>query len=304
MTNRPDARSGRRRARALAALATGVALVTSACGTAHTATPVPDGAEAAEYVSAKFADKLQHLSEDFTGNEPRKSTLDSFIRIDDKKADDTITAVQFGSPPARLSKNHSNRDSGTFLDSYHPAGSEVEYLRLGPHYSSLAPTPWVSMPYTGHNYGECFWAGYNKVCKMLNSVAAAVEAGRAAKEAKSLPDGSVELTAEIPLRTFLEYEVIGVPEKLLANVSEQMRSEPLTALIVLGPDDKLQRIEMNGTVTGDGHELEVRMAYQVLEPPTENDLPPVPDDDEVTVLKDRAAVSDFYDRLGKIQNDG
>ncbi|WP_245975585.1 hypothetical protein [Amycolatopsis palatopharyngis] len=304
MTTRPDARSGRRRAGALTALLTGVALAATGCGTTHTATAIPDGAEAAEYVSAKFADKLQHLSEDFTGNEPRKSTLDSFARIDDKKADDTITAVQIGSPPTRLSKNHSNRDSGAFLDSYHPAGSEVEYLRLGPLYSSLAPTPWVSMPYTGHNYGECFWEGYSTVCKMLNSVADAAEADRAAKQAKSLPDGSVELTAEIPLRIFLEHRVIGFPEQLLANVSESMRSEPLTALIVLGPEDELRRIEMAGTVSDDGHELEVRMAYQVLEPPTENDLPPVPDAGEVTALKDQAAVNDFYDRLGKIQSGG
>jgi hypothetical protein len=290
--------------RGLTALAAPVMLLTSGCVTSHTATPVPDGDEAAAYVSAKFADKLQRLSEDFTGNEPRKSTLGSFARIDDKKADNTITAVQIGSPPSRVSKNHSNRDSGEFLDSYHPADSAVEYLRLGPAYSSLAPTPWVSMPYTGNNYGACFWEGYSTVCKMLNSVSAAVEADQAAKQARSLPGGSVELTAEIPLRIFLDNQVISFPEQLLTRISEPMKSEPLTALIVLGPDGELRRIEMNGIVVGDGHEVEIRMAYQVLDPPTENDLPPVPDDDEVTALADRAAVSDFYDRLGEIQSGG
>jgi hypothetical protein len=89
------------------------------------------------------------------------------------------------------------------------------------------------MPYTGNNYGACFWEGNSTVCKILNSILATVEADQAAKQARGLPDGSVELAAEIPLRIFLDNQVISFPEQLFTRISEPMRPEPLTALIVL-----------------------------------------------------------------------
>ncbi|OZM74916.1 hypothetical protein CFN78_01495 [Amycolatopsis antarctica] len=278
------------------------ALLLSSCAQGKTATAIPDGDDAASYVTAKFAEKLKVLGEDFTGNEARKSSLEKFGRIDDKKSDQLIEAVQVGRPPARLAKNHSKRDSNEYLDFFHPAGSPIEYGLLGPVYSSLAPTPWVSMPYDGGTLNACFWEGYQDVCKMLDAVSAAVDKGAAAKQAKSLPDGSVELLAEIPLGVFLDKRVIVFPERLLTDVNEEMKQEPVASKIVLDGLGKLRSIEMTGLIKGDGHEVEVRMNYRILEPPTENDLPKIPDPSQVTNLPDEAAVADFYDRMGEIQD--
>ncbi|SFQ26149.1 hypothetical protein SAMN05421810_105398 [Amycolatopsis arida] len=292
--------------RRLVALVAGLGLLAAlltGCGAARPGTAVPDGDEAAAYVSAKFAETLKGLASEFTGNEPRKSKLDKYLRIDDKWIDSTITAVQVGRPPTRLSKNHSNKNSDEYLDVFHPAGSPVEYLLLGPAYASLAPTPWVSTPYTGAHLSECYWAGYQDVCKMLTAVSRSVDQGHAAKQAKSFPDGSVELTAEVPLRIFLEERVVVIPENLVDRLTEEMRSEPIATTVSLDPEGGLRQIAMTAEIAGPAR-FEVRMTYQVLDPPTEADLPKVPAEDQVTVLPDEAAVRDFYDRMGELQEGG
>lgn len=284
----------------MAVLVTSVGVLVSGCATAKVGTGIPDGAEAAEYVSAKFSNTLTTLSNDMTGNEPRKSRLDWFGRIDDKDASVNVTAVQLGSPPSRFVDESTNDESGLPLDYFHPAGSSVRYVRLGPQTRSLAPTPWVSMPYTGHNLGACFWVGYGRVCSMLNAVAAAAEHGNAAKQAASLPDGSTELQAEVTLRDFFDNEAIPFPDDLVNTLPEEMKNETLGTRIVLTPQGELELIEMNGLVKASGHEVEIRMRYEVLEPPTERDLPQVPDESQVTPLPDEAAVDDFWKRLGEL----
>ncbi|WP_246256916.1 hypothetical protein [Amycolatopsis anabasis] len=301
MTASTTTRPRRHRLAALLACAGLLVPGVAACGNAKAGTALPDGDDAAAYVNAKFADKLKSLSDDFVGNEPRKTVLTKFARIDDKKANGTISAVQVGRPPARLSKNHSNTDSGEYLDVFHPANSPVEYTRLGPVYKSLAPTEWVSMPYTGGSQSECVWEGAQDVCKMLNAVASSVEKRQVAKAAKSRPDGSVELTAEVTLAEFIQKRVIVIPETLLSRISDKMKNEVLPTRIVLDPRGKLTEIEMSGKIAGDGHEVEIKMHYRLDGQPTENDLPKVPDASQVTVLADEAAKRDFYNRLGQLQ---
>lgn len=282
-------------------LALGAALLLFAgCASARAGTPIPDGDEVAEYVSAKFAAALERLDEDIESDEPRKSVHESFMRIDDKKANNTITAIQVGSPPSRFFKNHSNRDSTDYRDYFLPAGSDVEYVLLGPEYSSLAQTPWVSLPYEDTGLGNCFWGGYATVCKMLASVSASMERGHAAKQAKSLADGSVELIAQVTLREFLDQRVVVLPEWALDRISDTMRDRPIDARILLGPNGQLRELEMTGLISADGHEVEINQHYRVQDPPTEHDLPEVPSPDEVTALTTQAQVDKFYDGMGAI----
>lgn len=291
------------RIRRLAA-AGAVLVLAAACSPGRAGTAVPDGDQAAEYVSAKFAATLDRLDEDFSSREPRKSVHESFARIDDKKSDHTLTAIQVGSPPSRLLKNHSDRDSSDYRDYFHPVGSDVEYTLLGPEYASLAPTPWISEPYDGGRYGPCFWEGYITVCKMLSAVNSALQDGHAAKEAKSLRDGSVELTAEITLRSFLEERVVVFPDWALERISETMRDGIIDTRIRLDPEGELAEIEMTGLIKADGHEVEIDQHYRVLEPPTEEDLPDVPAPEEVTELKTQAQIDDFYRRMDEITSSG
>ena len=278
-----------------------MALLTAACGSAKAGTAVPNGDEAATYVSNKFSDTLKHLSDQFGRNDTRKTTLDIFARFDEKKINSTHSAIQLGHPPARLSKNHSNTNSNEFLDDFHPANSPVEYMLLGPVYSSLAPRPWVSMPYTAGNLSECFWGGAQDVCKVLGAVSDSVDQGKAAKTANSKPDGSLELAADVTLTAFLDNRVVVFPDSILSQITDDMKKQTLQAKITLDAQGKLTDLQLGGRISGGGHELEVTEHYRLDGTPTDNDLPKAPDPSQVTVLADSAAVNDFYARMGELQ---
>lgn len=274
------------------------------CGSARAGSPVPNGEDAATYVSAKFDDTLNALSDQFNANDTRKTRLDQLVVFDERRLNATISAVQLGHPPARLSRNHSNLDSNEYLDVYHPANSPVEYTLLGPVYASLAPTPWVQMPYTSGQYNECYWEGAQTVCKMLGAVQDSVAAGRAAKSASSRPDGSVELIAEVTLTAFIDNDVVTFPAAIASQLTPEMKAQTLRTRVALDPRGKLTEIEMTGKIPGNGHQLEIDYHYRLDGTPTEADLPKIPDPSQVTVLADSAAVSDFYARLGDIQGQG
>jgi hypothetical protein len=61
---------------------------------------------------------------------------------------------------------------------------------------------------------------------------------------------------------------------------------------------------MTGLVKADGHEVEIDLQYKILEPPTEDDLPEIPDPDEVTALTTQAAIDEFYRRMDEITSGG
>jgi hypothetical protein len=280
-----------------------VGLLAAGCGSAKAGTAVPNGEDAAAYVSAKFANTLKSLSDQFNGTDDRKSALDTVARFDARTMNSTITGIQLGHPPARLSKNHSNLDSNEYLDTLHPANSPVQYMLLGPVYASLAPTHWVSMPYTAGDLSECFWGGAQDVCKMLGAVADSLDQGHAAKSANSKADGSLELTADVTLGAFIDNRVIVFPSSILDQITTAMKAQTLQAQIMLDPKGKLTEIRMTGTINGDGHQLEINEHYYLEGTPTQSDLPNVPDPADVTVLPDSAAVSDFYARMGAIQGE-
>ncbi|NIH82645.1 hypothetical protein [Amycolatopsis viridis] len=274
------------------------------CGSAQAGSPVANGEDAAAYVSAKFDDTLNALSDQFDANDSRKTRLDQVVRFDQKRLNATVTAVQLGHPPARLSRNHSNLDSNSYLDVYHPAHSSVEYMLLGPVYASLAPTPWVQLPYPEVAYSECVWAGAQTVCKMLGAVQDSVQAGGAAKSANRKPDGSVELVAEVTLTAFIHNDVVTFPAAIANELTPEMRNQTLRTRVALDPGGKLTEIQMAGKISGNGHELEIDYHYRLDGTPSDVDLPKIPDPSQVTVLSDSAAVDDFYDRLGDIQEQG
>lgn len=277
-----------------------VALMVAGCASGRAGTPIPDGDDVAEYVSAKFSSTLEQLDDDLSSNEPRQSTLRSFMRIGEKKADNTVTAIQVGSPPDRFYKNHSNRDSADFRDYFRPAGSEVEYIMLGPEYAELAPTQWVSMPYKDEGLNACYWGGYLTVCRMLSAVTQAMQDTSVEKKAKSLADGSTELTIAVSLEVFIEQRIVVIPDWALEQIGDALLDGEIDTRILLDPDGELKEIEMNGLVSEDGGEVEIKQHYQVLDTPTEHDIPAVPSDDDVTELTSKKEISEFYDAMSAI----
>ncbi|EIE97454.1 hypothetical protein [Saccharomonospora glauca] len=275
-------------------------LLATGCATGRVGEPIPDGDDVAKYVGEKFSSTLERLSEDLGETEPRKSTLHSFMRVGELKSDSTVTAIQIGNPPTRFYKNHSNRNSSDYRDFLLPAGSDVEYMLLGPEYSSLAPTPWVSLPYTGQGLDICFWGGYLTVCRMLSAVTVSMQSTEVDKAAKSLTDGSTELTIDMPLRIFLDERIVVLPDWLLEEIPEALLDDVIDTRILLTPEGDLKEIEMNGLLSDGGNEVEIKQHYQVLEPPSEHEIPDVPSPDEVTELTTDKEVDEFYDRMAEI----
>ncbi|WP_197320674.1 hypothetical protein [Saccharomonospora sp. NB11] len=277
-----------------------VLLLAAGCTTGRVGEPIPNGDDVAKYVGTKFSANLDRLADDLGENEPRKSRLQSFMRVGELKSDMTVTAIQVGSPPTRFYKNHSNRDSADYRDYLLPAGSDVEYTLLGPDYASLAPTPWVSMPYRGRGLDICFWGGYLTVCKIFHAVNRSMENNQVDKTAKSLADGSTELTIGMPLRIFLEERIVVLPDWLLEEIPDSLLGETIETRILLDPEGELKEIGMEALLSGGGSEVEIKQLYEVLEPPTEHDVPRVPDPDEVTALTTDKEIDDFYDAMAAI----
>lgn len=289
-------RQGLRRVIALGA----VVLLAAGCATGRVGEPIPDGDDVAKYVGVKFSSTLERLTDDLGENEPRKSRLHSFMRVGELKSDNTVTAIQVGSPPTRFYKNHSNRNSADYRDFLLPAGSDAEYTLLGPDYESLAPTPWVSMPYRGKGLDICFWGGYLTVCKIFHAVNRSMESNEVDKTAKSLADGSTELTIGMPLRIFLEERIVVLPDWLLEEIPDALLDKTIETRIVLSPEGDLKEIEMKGLLSDNGNEVEIKQHYEVLEPPTEHEVPDVPPSDKVTELTTDKEIDDFYDAMAEI----
>ncbi|AXB46860.1 hypothetical protein A4R43_34085 [Amycolatopsis albispora] len=294
-------------ARRAAALAASLLLL-AGCAQGRAGTAIPDGDEAAGYVSAKFTETLDKLEEDFGAMKPRKATLDKVFHVNGEGIDTQISTVQVGKPLSELVRNHSKVDLNDYTDALYPASGTTNYTLLGPTYASLAPTPWVSMPrnFAVGEIGACSTGMYLTPCKMINAMVKATKENKAAKSAKRLPDGSVELQVDITLRHFVEFKIELFPDDLIAKFTDEMMNTIIATKITLTPQNTASKIEMNGTFsgkskTGNDAKIDINYLFQITEGATEKDIPAVPDASQVTVLPDQAAVDDFNRRRAEIQ---
>ena len=294
-------------ARRAAALAASLLLL-AGCAQGKAGTAIPDGDEAAGYVSAKFTETLEKLHDDFEAMKPRKATMDRVFHVNGEGVDVQISTVQVGKPPAELVRNHSKVDLNDDTDALYPATGTTNYTLLGPMYAGLAPTPWVSMPrnFAVGEIGACATGMYLTPCKMVNAMVKSTKENKAAKSAKRLPDGSVELTVDITLRTFVEFKIELFPDDLIAKFTDEMMNTIIATKITLTPQNTASRIEMKGTFSGkskSGNDAKIDIDYlfQITEGATERDIPAIPDASQVTVLPDQGAVDDFNRRRAEIQ---
>ncbi|AXB46859.1 hypothetical protein [Amycolatopsis albispora] len=293
--------------RLLAAFAATTLLVTG-CAQGKAGTPIPDGDEAAAYVSAKFSDTLDKLHEDFQAMKPRKSTLDKRFLLNGQGINSKIETVQAGKPVGELVRNHSNTDLNDYTDNLYPPGNTTKYSLLGPLYASLAPTPWVGLPSsaTTGEFGACSTGTYIVACKMLNAVVKATKDDRAARSAKRIEDGSVIIEVDLTLRRFVEFKVEIFSDEIIGKFTEEMMNMPLTTRVELTPQQTMRRIDIKGefagkTRGGNDVKIEIQYNYAITEGATERDIPPIPDPSQVTMLPDEAAVADFNRRKDEIQ---
>jgi hypothetical protein len=295
-----------RRAKALPIASAAVLLLAAACGQAKAGTALPNGDDAAAYVSSKFKAAMEKLT-DKLGNE-RDITMsdDDYFKIDEKWVHQSINSARFGNPESYITRNQSLKNPDESIDSFTPGSGSVEYQHLGPAYKTLEPTPWVSMPKSSGGKPTCeLFGGILRACQMVGAVQLAMNAdSKAIKKAESLPNGQFQLQADVTLDAFLRSDVEKLPPDLLARVTDGMRQAVIPTTVTINQDGTLSAVSMVGTVDKDGHHIEVNDNFSFGRKATAQDFPQIPDSSQVTVLPDQAAVNDFNTRLANFQGGG
>jgi hypothetical protein len=292
----------KRAVRAIGAVSAVLVLAT-ACGQARAGTALPDGDQAASYVGAKFEKAMSKLEDSILDARDVTNSADAYLRIDDKYVHNIITSARTGSPESRVVHNRSQKNPDEIIDSFTPADGPVEYLYLGPAYKSLEPTPWVSMPKPDAGLVQpCAWGGVLTACKMADAVDASYAADKkAVRGAKSMGDGTTELTVNVPFSQFLDKRVEVIPPDLQAKIGADLRKAPVPTTIRLNPDGSLIEFVMDAKLQGSGHNIELRYDFRFTGKASAQDLPKPPDATQVTALPDAAAKQDFYARLSQLQ---
>lgn len=295
----------RKRPTAIFVMGALLALVVSACGQAKAGTALPKGDDAADYVGAKFEQVIGKLSDAITDSRDVTNSLDAYFKFDDKWIHSTVTSARTGSPESRAVRHRSQKNPDEIIDTYTPADGTVEYTYLGPVYvqKGVSPTAWVSMPKPeGGLVVPCAWGGVLTPCRMADSTVAAYKADkRAVRGAKSLGDGKTALTVNVPFGVFVEKRVEILPASLTSQIGPELKKAAVPATITLNPDGSLVSFVMEAKFAGDGHQLELKYEFRFTGKASLQDMPKLPEASQITVLPDRAAMDDFYRRLGEAQ---
>ncbi|MDQ7802096.1 hypothetical protein Q5425_00020 [Amycolatopsis sp. A133] len=294
----------RKRPTAIFVLGALLALV-SACGQAKAGTALPKGDDAADYVGAKFEQVIGKLGDAITDTRDVTNSLDAYFKFDDKWIHSTVTSARTGSPESRAVRHRSQKNPDEIIDTYTPADGAVEYTYLGPVYvqKGVSPTAWVSMPKPeGGLVLPCAWGGVLTPCRMADSAVQAYEADkRAVRGAKSLGDGKTALTVNVPFEIFVKNKVEILPPSITGQVGPELKKAAVPATITLNPDGSLVSFAMEAKFAGDGHQVELKYEFRFTGKASLQDMPKLPDAGQITVLPDRAAMDEFYRRLGEAQ---
>ncbi|WP_370970436.1 hypothetical protein [Amycolatopsis sp. cg9] len=277
----------------------------SACGQAKAGTALAKGDDAADYVGGKFEQVIGKLSDAITDTRDVTNSLDAYFKFDDKWIHSTVTSARTGSPESRAVRHRSQKNPDEIIDTYTPADGTVEYTYLGPMYvqKGVSPTAWVSMPKPEAGLVQpCVWGGVLTPCRMADSTIAAYQADkRAVRGAKSLGDGKTALTVTVPFEVFVKNRVEILPKSITDQIGPELKKAPVPATITLNPDGSLVSFGMEAKFSGDGHNLELKYDFRFTGKASLQDMPKLPDASQITVLPDRAAMNEFYRKLGEAQ---
>ncbi|MEV4317570.1 hypothetical protein [Actinocrispum sp. NPDC049592] len=279
------------------------ALGLAACGQAVSGSPAPNP-EAARQAADRTLDqgvaamgKYVQTSANFRG------TVFRYATIDDKGSGSEVEVSRMGQPAAVMTKIHSTSHSGFDYDVFHPAGSALDYVRLGPGYAKLAPTKWVSMAAFSASDFSCAMPGLQTLCKLTDTIDATRKAAPPglSTETRRLDDGGTDIETSITLKAFLDATVIPIPADITTRIDPDMTGKLIPVRLTLNSDGTFRRIEVNGAVLGKAGKVQLQVGYETKGPSASDDYPPVPQPAEVTALPDKAAVDDFWARLGQIR---
>jgi hypothetical protein len=268
------------------------------CAQGVPGTPRSNDAEAAKAQAAAYDLGIKAFEYHFSNVKDEKGRAYYYVRFADKSLDREVEAFFLGDPPAILSKVGGTEDGDEF-DKFHPAGADLDYVRLGPKLAHLAPTPWVSeatlFPKNGY-FSPCELDGISSACGLSKAIAQTnLETPDGLdKQTRRNPDGTSEILTGITLQTFLEFKVMIFSEESGAKITPEMLKEVLPVRITLDAEGRFAKFELRATVPGEPSQLQVQLGYEATGKTTKSDFPEVPKPEEVTAL-DKAASDKFWD---------
>lgn len=276
-------------------------LLTAGCGQSVTGTPAPDPEGARKATERLYADSVKAMNTYVTDAGDFRGTVYRYAKIKDKSSGSEVNVSRRGSPPALVTRIKSTSNPGYEYDIHRPADGPAEYVRLGPGYAKLAPTPWVSGPAKPVADFHCAVAGLQTLCKLGSALDQSGHGGKVRPEGARLDDGGTELRTGITLKAFVDNSVIPIPTDITAKIEPEMMDRVFPAKIVVNADGTLRKVEVKGEATGKGGSVQLEVGYEARGRSAADDFPPLPRPGEVTVLPDQAASDDFWARLGAVR---
>ncbi|RSM67408.1 hypothetical protein DMH04_49050 [Kibdelosporangium aridum] len=274
-----------------------VALV-AGCGQAVTGSPVPNPKDlkvAGERFYNVGLDSVRTYIKDATDF---RGTVYRYGAIKDKRSGSEVSVSMRGTPPALITKIKSTSHPGFDYDLYRPADGDRGYIKLGPGYAKLAPTPWVSEPASPVSGYGCAISGLQTLCKLIDAMEQTAKGGVAAPEGSKGADGATEVRTGITLKAFIDNSVIPIPADVTALVEPEMMGKVFPTKIIVNADGTLRKVEVKGEVPGKDGKVQLEVGYEARGRSAADDFPPLPAAGETTALPDKAASDDFWARLG------
>ncbi|SMC89485.1 hypothetical protein [Kibdelosporangium aridum] len=277
-----------------------VALV-AGCGQSVAGSPVANPADAkaaGERLYNQGVSAIQTYVKDATDF---RGTVYRYGVIKDKRSGSEVNVSMRGDPPALITKIKSTSHPGFDYDLYRPADGDREYIRLGPGYAKLAPTPWVSGPANPVSGFACAISGLQTLCKLVDAMDQSTKGGGVSPQGTRLADGGTEVRTGITLKAFIDNSVIPIPADITALVEPEMMGRTFPTKIVVNADGTLRTVEVKGEVPGKGGKVQLEVGYEARGRSAADDFPPLPAADQTTALADKAASDDFWARLGALR---
>jgi hypothetical protein len=288
-------------------LATAVvaAVLLAGCAHAVSGTAVANPRDAAKASAAAYEAGMKAFTDHFNNLSDEKGHSYYYARYGGKTLNREVDNLMLGEPPALLSKIKGAKDGDDF-DKFHPAGSNLDYVRLGANLAKLAPTPWVSMstvfPKDGF-FTPCSLDGISSACGLSQALGQTKleSPDGVTKEARQNPDGTLEIHTGVTLNNFLEYKVMVFGDAVKKQLTPDMLKAVIPVTITLDSSGRFLKFELRTTIDGEPTPLELQLGYEAHGRSATADFPSLPSADQITALPDKAAETKFWDDLYNIQ---
>lgn len=263
--------------------------------------PLPEVAAFADpvalstYQQESFAAQLERMDaavdarQPYTGDQPLNAKYNSYnhIGLGEDDFGKEAQSVIVGQPPAFASEYASNREGNT-LNNYHPAGSEWIYFLLGERYASIAPTPWVAIPYSEPKGGDapytkayCDTPPLNYVCTIRGAIDVTANSNRAGDTQPHVSlsaDGHTELRTQVTWDSLVNNPLASVTinEQTLAKLPDGIEDQLVPVRLWLDDRGFPIKGEINIAYGEDESKFQLQCGFEYLGPATDADFPEPP----------------------------